>query len=386
MISLKQFAEYLESDTNLNEAIGRLSKDLFSRNIAPLYVFNYSADNEDLTFITDSIRLKFGEVDESSVASIKDTEYDWLRRAVGEDLISLRSGKSIFVIGHFLENVRPSINDYIESIDDITLPKSKGLQMDDEGLALIDNSIELRKHALLLNSQDTMLYPHPFLRRNFTGNFVNNISIAENMNKKGARVELRIDPLRESTPDKYIGWEERDFWFGPPFNPDIFDNTSTQPARTIHRTLEKDLHVLISQPPMYTVFRTNIMDKTTRQRQFFVEEYMPYKNLIDENLNNPSGVTDRYVIQKFAHFVYDQSLESFSHIDCAVRIFTKDEYRQLYDSLVSGKDLGSRVGERKKLAKVSGVLDFDDIQIILYEFFRGNSHIEEYFTSSKVAQ
>lgn len=386
MITLRQFAEYLESDVRLNDSINRLSKDLLSDNIAPLYAFSLASDNKDLSLIVDSIKLKFANVDTNSIESIKNTKYDWLRRAILNEPDRVLDGRSTLLIGSLLERRMPTIDDYIVSIDDTELAEAKGLQLDDEGLVLIDSSIELKKHAIILKTQNTMLYPHQFLRRFYTANFVDNISIAKKMSEKGLKVEIRVDPFRQSTPDKYIGYEERDFWFGKPFSRSVFDDTTTAPVRTIHYTPDTDLRKLLSQPPMYSVFRTNIMDEVTSQRQFFVEEYMPYKNLINENFGNPSGVTDRYVIQKFAHFVYDQQSKSFSHIDCAVRIFTKDEYSRLYDLLKTGKDFGSKVGDRKKLVKVSGVLDFEDIQAILYEFFRGNPHIEEYFSSRKKTQ
>ena len=57
--------------------------------------------------------------------------------------------------------------------------------------------------------------------------------------------------------------------------------------------------------------------------------------------------------------VYDQNKHSFEHIDCAVRIFNKNTYDNIYADLLSGKMPDRQIGTRFKLLKISGNINFD---------------------------
>ncbi len=93
------------------------------------------------------------------------------------------------------------------------------------------------------------------------------------------------------------------------------------------------------------------------------------------------GVSEKYVLQRFAHFVYNQNNGSFEHIDCAVRIFNRDEYDKLYEEVSRGRDPGGKVGKRFKLFKISSGIDNDLVMRCLYSFFRYNIHLQEYFNN-----
>lgn len=62
------------------------------------------------------------------------------------------------------------------------------------------------------------------------------------------------------------------------------------------------------------------------------------------------GVSEKYVLQRFAHFVYNQNNGSFEHIDCAVRIFNRDEYDKLYEEETLEEKLGRGSSYSKFLA------------------------------------
>lgn len=91
------------------------------------------------------------------------------------------------------------------------------------------------------------------------------------------------------------------------------------------------------------------------------------------------GFMNKYVVQRFAHFVYNQNVNNFEHVDCSVRIFNRDEYDKIYEAVSQDHDPGRKIGKRFKLFKISGKVDRALVEQSLYAFFRENIHLIEYF-------
>ena len=113
-----------------------------------------------------------------------------------------------------------------------------------------------------------------------------------------------------------------------------------------------------------------------RLRQFSIEEYTPQMSSYGTKSPN---FGKKYYIQKYAHFVYDQNRQSIEHVDCAVRVFGINEYLDVLSLVQQGRDPSRRIGSRYKLFKICGEIDLDFVQKVLYEFFRYNPHLMEYF-------
>ncbi|MDJ0490301.1 hypothetical protein QNA24_28390 [Rhodococcus qingshengii] len=278
------------------------------------------------------------------------------------------------VVAYFLQELMPSIDDYVESLTDCRLHEEIGLVRDDNFLVDISNSSNfiLKKHGLVV-SEDIMVYPHQFLRRCYSSNFVDILEILNKYKLGGKLVKIRIDPMRSRVhPNYYRNYFEKDYWHGPRFSPAVLNSRDSEEQVTVHFS---DATAYSSYPVSATIFRTYLMEKNLRQ--FMIEEYTPISST-DDSARLP-GFGRKYCIQKFGHFVFDQNQQAITHIDGAVRVFRTDEYDGIYRSILAGQDAGSKIGSRHKLFLVEGVLDLCDAQSLMFEFFRYNPHLAEYF-------
>lgn len=283
------------------------------------------------------------------------------------------------IIVALISDHEPGIDEYIESMHDVTLLDELGISYDKEYLVKLNPGADLRSRALVLDDKK-MIYPHQFLRRSYDENFVNTLSLLKKYLDNGIDVKLRIDPLRKSMSRYYREYVEADFWHGKHFSTDLLMSKDTQPTWTKHATdnflptKEKPLNP--RYPVRFTIFRSKMMD--INLREFMIEEYLPLSNPLESELKLP-GFGKRYTIQKFGHMVYDQHQHAFIHFDTAVRVFAKEEYESIFNTIESGKDPGDKVGIRHKLYLIEGSFQLDLVEPLMYDFFMYNPHIEEYF-------
>ena len=259
------------------------------------------------------------------------------------------------------------------------LPNGVNLAISKEGLinlSEIQDRSKLLDHAIdLLDGR--RIYLHQFLRRHFDSNFVDIPRILDFAMQQGLKVEARVDPFRIGDMSRYCNIMECDAWFGPKFNQRLLDSKDKSDKFTVQRFSGDNPEEKVYNQYI-TIFRTSMLDANKGLRQFFVEEYSPY---LDWAQSTMAGVGEKYVIQRFAHFVYDQNAKNFEHIDCAVRIFDRNEYDKFYKVVNRNKDPGGKIGKRFKLFKISGGISYELIERSLYSFFRGNIHLVEYFNS-----
>lgn len=288
-------------------------------------------------------------------------------------LPSLTEQLAVLILPRYADGV----DRYVEALSDFTLVKGLNLEVDDDGLTnLRSTRLRLLDHGLQVD-QDIRLYLHQFLRRYFSGNFVNLPRILSKALGRGHEVKVRIDPLRRGHMADYVPILEEDYWFGPKFSSEILDSTDRRETRTVHGTDETTIAsqlLGVSYPVYQTDFRSSMLGEGLRQ--FSIEEYAP---LITRFGGKSPGFGKRYHIQKFAHFVYNQEIQTFEHVDCAVRVHEIEDYEGLLNRAQEGLDPGRRTGDRFKLFKVSGQLELSLVQELLYEYFRYNLHIAEYF-------
>lgn len=268
------------------------------------------------------------------------------------------------------------VDRYVETLQDFTLVQELGLDVDAEGLTNLRNPrIEVLPHGLRVDT-NVRLYLHQFLRRYFSGNFVQLPRLLSKAMTDGHEVRVRVDPLRRGLMTDYEEVIEEDYWFGPKFDLSVLNSTDKPEVRTVHATDETSIAAKLlgmSYPVTQTHFRTSMLGDGLRQ--FSIEEYVPPKQYGGKSC----GSGTRYHIQKFAHLVYDQESGTFEHVDCAVRVHGVEEYDTLFTEVQEGRDPGRRTGNRFKLFKISGRLELSIIQELLCEYFRYNLHPVEYF-------
>ncbi|MGD8373542.1 MAG: hypothetical protein PVI21_01645 [Candidatus Woesebacteria bacterium] len=378
----------LKDSHELNATLDSLATYVASRNLFPMTLMQFYSgkriEGDTLTeYYYSAIELVQQWVDKTNLedeSGIDGDEFESLKVALWfcKDKDSGVVHPATFakwLVTILLEDHTPSIDRYIESLSNTGLLDDLELDYDENLLVKISGSpFELKKHGLIL-AKDKMIYPHQFMRRYFRANFVNLLVILSKCIEDGLDVKVRIDPLRHSThPRYYQNIFEADHWYGKPFDKSTLESKNKKELVTVHRSDDK---FDMTYPVSFTVFRTSMMDANLRQ--FTIEEYAPASDPTFPAKKSP-GFGQKSCIQKFAHFVYDQKAANFCHIDGAVRTFSTTEYEGILDSVVRSNDPGSKIGTRHKLFLVEGAIDFGLIQGLLYEYFRYNPHIEEYFS------
>lgn len=378
--TLAELYHELKTSPELAKLLSSVAKELHNRNVFPMHALAMYK-GEDIKELARQVRMAMEATDMSSRDSINGDEYQSFRHALwfGDEDDGHNIDRSmVMVLAYLLQEHWPGIDEYVQHLDDTKLAKQLGLAIDGEGMVELTGKMELRRHALVLPEQNTMIYPHQFLRRFYSANFVNMPAMLEHCRKQGLEVKLRLDPLRITQPRYYQDIFEADYWYGPKFDSSLLLSKDKEPVRTLHYTNSEDKIQNITYPLSYTLFRSDMIDD--HERQFMVEEYVPVTNPELSGHRVP-GIGKSYAIQKFAHFVYDQNKKHITHVDGAVRVFTVDGYAESLEAVVKGKEPGKRVGNRHKLFKVTGNLDLELVQSLLYEFFRYNPHLGEYFAA-----
>lgn len=376
--TLAKLHHTLTTSTKIQKLLKPVSRELHNCNVSPMHALTmYKGD--DIQELSQIIRGAMEATDMTTRASIASDEYQTFRHALrfGEEDEGHNVDRSLsMVLAYLLQTYLPGIDDYVRHFEDTALAQQVDLPLDDEGLVELTANMELRRHALILPSQNIMVYPHQFLRRFYGANFVSMPAMLESCRKQGLEVRLRLDPLRITTPQYYQEIFEADYWYGPKFDSMMLRSKEEKPERTLHYTNPDDKIQHLTYPLGYTLFRSDML--SSHERQFTIEEYVPLTNPVVSTHKVP-GIGSVFAIQKFGHFVYDQDKSHITHLDGAVRVFTKEDYKNNFDKVVKGSQPDKRVGKRHKLFKVTGEIDLELVQSLLYEFFRYNPHLGEYF-------
>lgn len=390
MLNFAELRSYLTESADIQDRLKILAKEYHNRNLdlyADITRYGIVATEldplaRDYTVTLEIVHNKLLQTDLATLTSVEDEEFYNTTIWFGEREDGSINTKqaAMMIISYLLQAHLPTIDEYITSLEDYSLPKHLGLPVDDEGLVTLDKGMELRRHALILLSPQTMIYPHQFLRRFYSANFVNMLAKLEQCRQKGMTIKFRIDPLRITQPRYYQEILEEDYWYGQKFAASLLQNKDKRPIRTLHGTIEGKHHFIY--PVDFTIFRSDMMSGT--ERQFMIEEYIPLTNPVQPT-RQIHGIGKEHCVQKFAHFVYDQEQQTISHIDGAVRAFAIKDYAEVLDSVTQGSDPGKRVGTRYKLFKVEGSISIEQVQSLLYEFFMYNPHLSEYFSNTMLS-
>ena len=394
-MSIELLLSTLRADVEIKSLLKSLSNAIQSRNTAPMRIMQYYSGKaiegdqltQDYSKLLALIMPIVQTVDFSTVSSIRGKrEFQalnnsiWFIKTNDEEEINL-SLFNQYLVAILLEQEAPHIDEYIEAVRNTDLHKELEIPYDDNYLVDIStNKFELKKHGLVVDN-DLLVYPHQFMRRFYSANFVDLLSILAYCKKKDMLVKIRLDPLRGyCDPRFYQDLMEADYWHGKPFSDEMLMDKEKKEIVTFHRN-DKDLESS-PYPIKYTIFRSSMMDSEKGLRQFMVEEYTPSVNLTESSSLKSPSFGNQYCIQKFAHFVYDQNKLQFTHIDGATRTFSVEDYRNVEAIVSLGKDPGSKIGTRDKLFLVEGEIEKKLMFDLLYEYFRYNPHLEEYYVEN----
>jgi len=379
--------------SEIDQLAKTIAKELDNRNFATVYDYPRSVfSNKDLgdTFTKNcktmhaqllSIISKDGMLDLLNNTAEKP---DWLRYSLGfggiedgnQDIERISLGIGVTLI----ERQKTKFDEHIKHLNDSRLVEKLGLHITDTNnllVSLSDKRLELRNHGLILNG-NVLIYPHQFLRRFYSANFVGIPHLLNKAKTMGAEVSIRIDPLRKTIPKYYREIVEADYWGGIQFSKKLLQDKYLT-GSTLHGS--RGLTSLVYHAD-FTIFRTKMMDKN--QREFMIEEYCPLEQPFWSSAEKSPGVGEKYSIQKFAHFVYDQQKNCFTHLDGAVRVFTIKEYGGYFETVKAKINSGEKIGKRHKLFLVEGIISEELAQELLTEWFRYNPHITEYFTGTTI--
>lgn len=384
MLDIDPYLATIDSNKQIQEKLKLLADDTFNNNeflscIQPIENVYFSELVDQLEVITRQYKNIFLNKDAQSATSRINYQHLYaLSKCDNEDDFIYHLARNIIVC---LASEKQKHNeDYIEQLltnNSNLLPSNLDIPVSKEGLIDISepsNKLKLLDHAIEI-PDGRRIYLHQFLRRHFNSNFIDTPGILNSAIRQGLKVEVRIDPFRIGSMSRYRNIMERDAWFGPKFNQKLLDSKDETEKFAMYRFNGANPRGR-TYNQYITIFRTSMLDFNKGFRQFFIEEYSPYLDWMQSPM---AGVGEKYVIQRFAHFVYDQNNRNFEHIDCAARIFGREEYDICHKTVNHNSDPGRKVGKRFKLFKISGGVDLTLIERSLYAFFRGNIHLVEYF-------
>lgn len=283
-------------------------------------------------------------------------------------------GHSIDICFMLLQKFKPTIDDHVANLSNRELVDELGLETDRYNLTnLSDPRIIIGRHSITLDG-DTTIFPHQFMRRYYSANFVGMPSMLAYAKSLELNISARIDPIRKTEAKNFTleGLMEADFWGGQPFNEKILNDKHTRGKARHGSSGYFDYYY----HPTFTIFRTKMMDSGTTEREFSIEEYC---TLEAPNGEPAPGWGTEFYIQKFGHLVFDQTKQCFNHVDGAVRVFKADDYWAYYNQALSS-DVPEQIGERHKMFLINGEFGIEFAQKILTEWFRYNPHITEYFS------
>jgi len=273
---------------------------------------------------------------------------------------------------------------YFYRVDDfICLPKDRyevqdklGLQRDRYQMVTVDESFELKHHGIVFNEH--LIFYHPFLRRNFRANFVEITKyIMDLSHLKNTTLQVAIDPFRLNRKESYMEYMEADHWWGAKFNIDRL-NDPLYVGQTIYKRIPNDKIFM-----EYPIDRIEVnVTQDGHLKSFAVEELTPPKSILDKDQHSFARrrleYSERYRLNKFAHFIWDSSTQNFSHLDVAVIVHDLQNYEQRFAIEFAKKDEVKNV-DKIKLVRVDGLIPLDVVENLTAYFFRENELIEEFF-------
>ncbi len=267
-----------------------------------------------------------------------------------------------------VSEIFPNIDDYVmlDIHESKVLKSIPDLKPDKYKLIDVDDSFELEHHGIIVNNEHLVCY-HPFLRRFFTSNFTETTLLLKQISKIGnIKLKIAIDPLRLSTPENLKHYFEADYWRGPKFSQTKLNDPEFT-GITLYKRLEDN-----SYP--WDIDRIELQISNTKEglKEIQIEEIVPHQK---------RRYSDNYFLQKYAHLIWDKSIECFIHLDSAVKVYTPNEHKKRFAYEWKPKNINdeSMVLNKIKLFRLDGSIPIDLSIDLVTDFFRYNELIGEFF-------
>ncbi len=261
----------------------------------------------------------------------------------------------------------PGIDYYATQSDKLELPVS--FSVDRYGLTEVNERMNLQAQGIIIG--DNLVYYHPFLRRFFRARFVDTpLMLSRILSDGKVKLKIALDPIRYSQARNLDQTMEFDQWYGVYFDKSKLDDPKYRGV-TVHARNDPTGRLEVTFPLLKTIFY--ITDYKNGEKEFQIEELVPTSSRVSAG--------DKYVLHRFAHFIWNKELQAFRHFDCATLIYTKQEHakRLRYDWKNSDQSGYARAYKRKKLFRLDGEIGVEEVKNLLYSFFRYNELVMEYF-------
>jgi len=168
------------------------------------------------------------------------------------------------------------------------------------------------------------------------------------------KASVRLDPFLNREDKDFPNMEYRAWWYGLPLNWERIKSLTQEEHRR-------------AGPDEWTrrdVLYTDLVWSPRGNEVHFICEEIPTDNSLSIRGS------------RYFHAIYNPNEEVFTHIDGAVRFFTKDEWIIRKDAHV--RDAG-KIGKRVKIFKLEGLLSKEVFTAVLPSFFVWNRDIHQYF-------
>jgi len=276
-------------------------------------------------------------------------------------------------VAYDLEMYTPRIDEYISlDLENTTVFKQfSELQTDKYNLVHITEDFKILKHGIFYKN-NSLLYPHQFLRRHFTSNFTELVTLLASAGSlDGVELRLAIDPLRLGHKTDYADIFEADYWYGPKFDEEKLLDPKYKGVVVYKRDPDIiDLALRLDR----TVFLISNCSSDQLVKEIQIEEITH---------RDPRKQSTSYILHRYAHLLYNAEEQLFTHFDGAVKAYTLDEHskRLEYDWFPKKSCTEASVTDKIKLFRLDGEIQTHTVTPILLAFFRYNELISEFLSA-----
>lgn len=362
-----------EDKKRLKILLNDLAWEMADKNIFPLFIINYE---QNFTKFLTPIKQVLSDVNWEIFK--KNVEKDNPKFFHTMDFFDTR-GALWNLLMNDLEIYYPKPDDFVDIVSSRAKVQewliSSGVEYDKEGLIKITREFSLEAQGIIFssNKSNKLIYYHQFLRRFFTSNFLIG-HLLKRIDQKLITIKLLPDPYRMSEPEYLFDIVEADYWYGEKFDPTKLNQLLHNEMITVYgRDQDKNRLLNFTFPLNKTVFRQ--LSKSDGLTQLEIEEIIPTQS--DRDLDK------KYRYHRYAHIIWNIEKKCVVHMDFSIMVYKKSDHllRQNYDWHSKNRSSKQIKPKEIKVLKLEGSIEFKLALELIYEFYRYNELISEYFDS-----
>ncbi len=346
-----------------------LCKELANENIFPLMIYRYMEAQSDIGYnLRCLIEMYRAQVGILTTEAVED--FLKINNPVVHFMVSKSNYSPDVYACHLIESdlwsLYPKKEDFIfkdirkSNLSDVITD----LKFDRYGLVKITPDFRLENQYIIYKNMYRIYY-HPYLRRYHSVNFTEITAyLREVSQNKNLELSLALDPIRISRTLQVSELIEMDHWFGPKFSIGRMNDPNFKGV-TIHTRSTEDPLLDFA----YSLIRTEFYISNTKDgmKSIEIEEIIPAKS-------------NKYILHKYVHMLWNKNIEKFVHFDPAVMVYTSEEHnRRVAYKWSSGAEDTKIKCSKIKLFRIDGSLDLELAMKILGDFYRYNELVQEFF-------